>query len=93
MRRNSLETQTPRPRVRCADGFSMSVQASAFNYCTPRMDNAGWYTAFEVGFPSEPEPLLTPYAEDKENLTETVYGWVPHSVVAKVIEKHGGLER
>lgn len=29
-----------RPRVHCADGFSVSVQASQYHYCRPRIDSA-----------------------------------------------------
>ena len=78
-------------RIECADGFSMSVQASRFNYCTPREDNARMYEAVEVGFPSDYESLLVEYAEDKENYTGTVYGYVPSDVVTLVCIKHGGV--
>ena len=44
--------------VVCADGFSMSVQASETHYCSPREDGAEKYTAVEVGYPNPPEPLL-----------------------------------
>jgi hypothetical protein len=44
-----------------------------------------------VGFPSERDGLLMPYAEKPERPTETVYGWVPASIVATVIAKHGGV--
>ena len=80
-----------RKRIECADGFSMSVQASRMNYCEPRVDNAKAYNEVEVGFPSSPEPLLERYAEDQSNLTETVYGWVPSQVVLDVLAKHGGV--
>ena len=79
-----------RPRTVCSDGFSMSIQASRFHYCTPR-ENKGPWTAFEVGFPSHGDNLLIPYAEDPERPTETVYGWVPAEIVAQVILNHGGL--
>ncbi len=78
-------------RIECADGFSMSVQASSFNYCEPRVDNAQVYTEAEVGFPSAYESLLAPYAEDSENYTKTVYGWVPAQVIIDVCAKHGGI--
>ena len=78
-------------RIECADGFSMSVEASRMNYCEPRVDNAEAYDEVEVGFPSSPEPLLERYAEDQSNLTETVYGWVPSQTVLDVIAKHGGV--
>ena len=76
--------------VQCADGFHMSVQARATSYCSPR-NNTGPYTQAEVGFPSAPEPLLLPFAEDPEKPTQTVYGYVPRNVIATVIAKHGGM--
>ena len=82
------------PLLTCADGFEMSVQASKFHYCEPRVNAASdGYTKVEVGFPSKEEPLLTPYAEDPNHLTDTVYGYVPAEVVLQVILKHGGLRR
>ena len=77
--------------ILCADGFSMSVQASRFNYCAPRIDGAHKYTEVEVGFPSHYEPLLASYAEDKEDYTGTVYGYVPIQVIINVCVKHGGI--
>lgn len=77
--------------VKCADGFSMSVQARSGSYCTPRIDNAERYTAVEVGYPSHAEPLLLEYADEPDRPTDTVYGYVPTSVVTLVIAKHGGM--
>jgi len=76
--------------VVCVDGFSMSVQASETNYCTPR-NNKGPYSEVEVGFPSEREDLLIEYAESPEDPTGTVYGWVPALNVWNTILKHGGI--
>jgi hypothetical protein len=78
-------------RIECADGFSMSVQASSFNYCEPRIDDAKIYTEVEVGFPNDYESLIVDYAEDKENYTGTVYGYVPSDIVTLVCAKHGGV--
>lgn len=78
------------PRLLCADGFSMSVQASKSHYCSPRNDYGPWFD-FEVGYPSRREPLLEEYAEDKKRLTKTVYGWVPSYILQEVVEKHGGV--
>lgn len=51
--------QKTRPRIVCKDGFSMSVQAGLYLYCTPRTDlSSGNYSAVEIGFPSEPEELV-----------------------------------
>lgn len=76
-------------RLKCADGFMMSVQASSYHYCTPRVD-AGPHINFEIGFPTEREELLMPYAEEPNRPTETVYGYVPADIVDQVIAKHGG---
>ncbi len=75
----------------CADGFRMSVQAHNGAYCTPRESNAKKYTHVEVGFPSDPEPMLMEWCEDEQDPTGTVYGYVPSQVVTNVIAKHGGI--
>ena len=64
----------------------MSVQAGQSNYSEPK-DVADHYSEAEVGYPSEEEYLLARYAEDEENLCDTVYGYVPCSVIDEVIEK------
>ena len=76
-------------RIVCKDGFSMSVQASKGHYCNPKNDQ-GPYCEVEVGAISNNEPLLSRHAEDPNNPTKTVYGWVPSLTVYKIIEKHGG---
>ena len=78
-------------RVVCADGFTMSVQASAYNYCQPQEPAADRYETVEVGFPTAKEPMLMPYAETPENPTDTVYAYVPVELVTNVIVKHGGM--
>src|SRR5690606_22160819 len=78
-------------RVVCRDGFRMSVIAGAGTDCTPRpdwpavagevpADYPGPYTHVEVGYPSaRPEPWdqWARYADDPEDPTDTVYGYVP----------------
>jgi len=78
-------------RVVCADGFTMSVQASAYNYCQPQESGAPKYDLVEIGFPTAKEPMLMPYAETPENPTDTVYAYVPVELVTNVIVKHGGM--
>ena len=71
----------------------MSVQASDFNYCSPRrnlIDSLSYYE-FEVGFPSERVEEFMIYAEEAECPTETVYGWVPWEVIQGVINRNGGI--
>jgi hypothetical protein len=77
--------------VTCRDGFRMSIQASAHHYCRPRCDDPdGGYVELEIGFPTDVDDLLLPYAEDSSNPTETVYGYVPADIVKRVIYAHGG---
>ena len=79
-------------RLELNDGTTMSVQANAFCYCTPKMDYAQAYTAVEIGFPNKKIDLLMPYVEDASKPTDTVYGWVPTSVLAEVISNGGGVK-
>ena len=84
-------TSSHTPHVICKDGFKMSVQVGQSLYSTPKdvVDN---YEEMEVGYPSEEEYLLAKYAEDGENLCETVYSFVPVNLIDKIIEKHGGID-
>jgi hypothetical protein len=77
--------------VICADGFRMSVQAHDGAYCEPREDAQRKYTLVEVGFPSEKEELIMPWAEDDSKPADTVYPYVPVDIVTNVIVKHGGM--
>lgn len=80
-----------RPRIICADGFELSVQAGHFYYSIPKKDNQTLYQACEIGMPSAKEELILPYIEcDEDDPTETIYPYTPVSVIDRVIEKHGG---
>lgn len=76
--------------VTCKSGLTLSVQASASHYCSPR-DNIGPWSEVEVGFPSQKVDALLPYAEDASNPCDTVYAYVPIEVVEYVIESNGGI--
>lgn len=80
------------PRVVCADGFNMSVQVSSGHCCSPCINDAAEYFEVEIGYPSEREELLMPFAKQGEYPTDTVYGYVPVSIVDEVIAKHGGFK-
>ena len=80
-----------RPRVICKDGFQISIQASGTCYCEPKNNYADEYKSVELGYPSEKEDLIMEYAEDKDDPTETVYGYVPVEVVDEMLKKHGGI--
>jgi hypothetical protein len=77
-------------KIECVDGFTMSVQASERSYCEPR-DDIGPYVSAEVGFPSSYDFYIQEYAEDPNNPTETVYGWVPAHIIRMCIDAHGGM--
>ena len=79
------------PHVICKDGFKMSVQVGQSKYSTPK-DDVDSYEEAEVGYPSEEETLLAKYAEDDTSLCDTVYGFVPCTLIDRVIEKHGGID-
>ena len=91
--RQSGNDMLVRGRIKCADGATLSVQASWGHYCTPR-DSIGPYTHVEVGFPSvSPPDTWAQYFEgnwEHDDHTESVYGYVPVELVKGFIEAHGG---
>ena len=91
-----IMTSSRLPHIICEDGFSMSVQVGYSLYSTPKKI-AKRYSAVEIGFPSEHEPLIEEYAEtfhqeDETDYTDTVYPYVPVAIVDKVLKKHGGID-
>ena len=92
-------TSSRLPKIICSDGFTMSVQVGFSLYSTPKKV-AKRYSAVEIGFPSEHEPLIEEYAEtfykedemDVTDYTDTVYPYVPVRIVDKVLKKHGGID-
>jgi len=88
-----FEFQPRREIVVCKDNFKMSVQASENHYCNPKANGVGMsYSHVEVGFPTEKEDLLMDYIDgDYNEPTDTVYSYVPASVIINVIDKHGGM--
>ena len=81
-------------RVICADGFTVSIQASHYHYCVPRetFEDVSKYVAFELGFPSRPDEMLREYADsDFPDLTRCVFGCVPRNVVERLVASHGGI--
>lgn len=89
-----LEREIPNIKpIYCADGASLSVQASRFHYCFPR-NNEGPYAQVEVGFPSvKPPESWREYCQGDFDAApcDTVYGNVPLTLVAEFIEQHGGI--
>ena len=88
--------RTFNPRIVCADGFSMSVQAHEHSYCTPRQAE-GPHTHMEGGFPSSPplDPELLASAENwgerHGDPCDTVYPYVAREVFEREFALHGGI--
>lgn len=79
------------PKIKCKDGFYVSIQASEGHYCFPRTNDGPWLE-FELGSPSEVDELISSYIDDPENeLAKAVYGYVPSELIDKLIAKHGGI--
>lgn len=92
VRTHTYGIQENRPRLYCNDGYSISVQASAFHYCKPKLDGMQDYESVELGFPSTEDELINEYAEDDSDYTKTVYGYVPIEIIEELINKHGGIK-
>jgi len=92
-----MMTSTRLPHIVCTDGFTMSVQVGYSLYSTPKKV-AKRYSAVEIGYPSEHEPLIEEYAECYTfeeldiDFTDTIYPYVPVKIVDKVLKKHGGID-
>lgn len=80
------------PLVICQDGYSVSIQASEFNYCSPRKNGFWQYGSFELGYPNEEDILIKKYAEYPSCLTDTVYAHVDVEIVDQLINKHRGFD-
>ncbi len=80
-------------RIKCADGTSLSAQASRRHYCTPRHDY-GPYSTLEVGYPSaEPPQTWRKYFDGDwahDDHKGRVYARVPVNKIAWFIRRHGG---
>ena len=82
-------------KLLCKDGTEISIQASSFHYSQPRKDSPNnsydYYESFEIGFPTSEIECLREHAEEPEDLTDTVYGYVPKEVVEQAIADCGGI--
>ena len=80
----SYECKDTADCVECADGTTISVQASRFHYSTPRSDY-GPYTHVEVWQASAP---VTEFDYDEEYPSVNV----PIEKVVEFIDNHGGFK-
>lgn len=85
-------TAALRPEAVCADGFTLSIQASGMHYCIPNEDlSDGNYSKVELSYLSEEVEEFLPFAEDDEAPLATVYGYVPVETVDAVLAKHAHI--
>ena len=78
-----LAYKVPVDLVKCADGTTLSVQASEYHYCTPR-NNKGPYKKVEVWCVSSE---VTEFEYSEENPS----AYVPIEDVVRFIDNHGGM--
>ena len=78
-----------RDMVVCADGTTLSVQASTIHYCSPRNDQGPW-DSVEVGFVTNPKGGQYTPKGWKQYGGPDVFGRVPIATVNKFIRARGG---
>ena len=75
-------------RITCKDGFTFGMITGPNTY-------SGQGSA-EIGFPSKPDSLLTPYQEKTypdDMATECIYPYVPLHVIAQLLTKHNAQQK
>ena len=75
------------PDITCADGFTLSVQASARHFCEPRTNSGPW-SHFEVRCDAS-ETLLAPFAHEP-TMSPGIFFDVPEGIIVQVMAQHGG---
>lgn len=75
-------------RAECADGYSVSIQASSLHYSIPRKNNAVPYDRVEIGYPTWWDEELKRFREYEDG---GVCPCVPVEVINDVLKKHGGI--
>ena len=81
--------------ARLGDGGWVSIQASRYHLCEPRIDSAKRYSSVEIGSkgvlegPGEAATLLAPYR--RERGSAVVFARVPVQVAESYISARGGI--
>lgn len=83
----SYSYKAPVPVVVCADGVTLSVQASVNHYCTPREDT-GPYTEVEVWCISNCDFPINEFEYEESDPSS----YVPIEQVVAFIDNHGGFK-
>ena len=93
MNENKTTTHNTK-RIELNSGLTLSIQASDYHYCQPRMQGRSYdeYSSLEIGLPSNEIDLISKYAEDADDPTITDYGYVPVETVLELVEINGGVK-
>ena len=102
---NDIDINAIRPHIICEDGYEISVQASTFHHCYPRLNNQDVYDTYEIMQCSECE--LEEFIKTVPAKYKAAVQWfiddgsidmgdpvsqVPHKVLEKYILSHGGIK-
>ena len=82
------------PRIYCKDGFNISIQVHASNYCASengtRTFGLDWKLV-EWGFPSSEIDAQKYNSEDTDTM-KSVGGYVEIGLIDELCEEHGGID-
>jgi len=86
---STIKESPVRKALICNDGTSLSVQASDFHYCSPRINNSPFYSTVEVWqVTSEVPESWLEYGDPEEN----PFAYIPVNLVEEFIDSHGGIK-
>lgn len=81
--------------ARLGDGGWLSIQASRYHHCEPRLDSARSYRSIEIGSkgvlegPGDTAELLQPYREERRGTL--MFARVPTGVAEDYVRGRGGI--
>tara|TARA_B100001093_G_C26849199_1_gene1024258 strand:+ start:2048 stop:2335 length:288 start_codon:yes stop_codon:yes gene_type:complete len=81
----NIEMKPHNPRIPFRSGF-LSVQASEYNYCSPK-HNQGPYFSYELAFFNERDDFAK--IPELEPNGDQVYGYVDKVIVIELLEQEG----
>lgn len=83
------------PNVYCHDGFNISIQVHNGSYCASENGVQRYgndWKLVEWGYPSMPIDGEKYHADDTNDTTETVGGYVGVSLLQELMDEHGGID-
>jgi hypothetical protein len=83
------------PKICCKDGFDISIQIHWGAYCESENGTREYgidWKKVEWGYPSEPIDGKKYNAEDPDDTTDTVGGYVDIMLMEELINEHGGID-